>query len=261
MFRNILVAVDGSAHSMAAAGLAAELAERAGGRAAALFVKDVGLIRAPYWRDFGALLLPTMRFDNELEGFFQARGEAVLESLRGRHPGLTGRIVEGRPERAILEAARESDLLVMGAAGESHEEGDDHRHLGARVARIVGRSQVPVVLAPTAPMALGQVRLAYASSSGKAMALAADLARTARLNLEAVSLGDSAGAGSEMVAQVLAEVGAPGAHPAQAPGTVLEGLRASVQPGDLLVLSGEDFSVLEDAVVGLGVPVAVSQRS
>ncbi|HEX2864036.1 MAG TPA: universal stress protein, partial [Deinococcales bacterium] len=177
MFQNIVVAVDGSQHSMTAARLAAQIGQAVGGKVSALFIKDEALIHAPYWRDFGALTLPTTRFDHALDEFFQMRGEALLETLKEKY-GMDGTIVTGRIDRELMRATRDADLLAMGSAGEAHEDNHDEEHVATRLMRTVHATSTPVLAAPAAAEPIARVRLAYCNLvSGNAAAGALDLSR------------------------------------------------------------------------------------
>ncbi|HWG84897.1 MAG TPA: universal stress protein [Deinococcales bacterium] len=251
MFTRVLVAVDGSRHSLAAAGLAVRVAERTGGQVLALFVKDARIIHAPYWRDFGAISLPTARFDKQLDEFFQSRGEAVLATLRERHPGLEGVIMEGRVDEAIVRSARDADLLVMGLAGESHEETGDDEHLGSRVLRIVRKSRRPALLVPDGDVELRTLRLVFCDAPREdRVGRAASLARALGLPLVALAVGDYGmeGAGRDVLSR-------HGLEARSAPGDAADALRGAVEPGDLVLLADDDISDLERALAGLRVPV------
>jgi nucleotide-binding universal stress UspA family protein len=249
MFKSILVAVDGSRHSLAAVDLAFAVAARVGARVEALFVKDARIIHAPYWRDFGAISLPTARFDAQLNEFFQARGEAVLQALKQKHPGIHGRIEEGRVDDVIVQAARKADLLVLGSAGESHEETGSTTELGGRVMRIIRRAKTPAIVVPEGEHSFQRVRVAFANGlNEKAIVGAKRLGEALGLPVEALELGDGPHNGSARAQ--LADLPLR-----SAPGDALDALRSSSEPGDLLVVSDNDLTDLESAIPASRVPV------
>lgn len=255
VFKNIVVAVDGSQHSMTAAQLAAQIAQACGGTVEALFIKDTSIIRAPYWRDFGALTLPVTRFDHALDEFFQMRGEAVLQTLKERH-GMSGTIVAGRIDREIIQAARDADLLAMGAAGEAHEDNNDEEHIAARVIRTVRGTSTPVLSAPASATPIARVRLAYCKLvSGNAVAGAVDISREMGLPLSATALGDGDDGRDELARAVLTDHGLSELTPTTVPGDAAHALVSATQPGDLVIMADDDFDDLDRAIRGLRAPV------
>lgn len=123
--RRILVALDASAHSLAALDAAVELAARLEAELLGLFVEDVELLslaECPYARE---LLYPSAKeaplSRATMEARLRAQSERAREALgnaAGRsHVPWTFRIVRGRVTPEILAAAAEADLLAMGKIG------------------------------------------------------------------------------------------------------------------------------------------------
>ncbi len=145
MFKNILLATDGSAASDHAARLAVDLARTGGARLTALYVVD------PY---------PYLGIGETNPLGFQAYMSAAYEHAAQAHAKVSAMCVQGgkavdlqlrraedmHASDGILEAAREegSDLIVVGSHGRT---GLGRLMLGSIAARVVSQSPVPVLVA------------------------------------------------------------------------------------------------------------------
>lgn len=141
MSGRIVVGVDGSEHANQALSYALEEARR---RQAVL---EVVLAYEPimYYPglELGALLTPTW---DTLE--FVGR-RVLCRALEHVPADVVVRpvVLEGEPHRALLEAAEDADLLVVGSRGRGGFKG---LLLGSTSHRIIGRAPCPVVVVPTA---------------------------------------------------------------------------------------------------------------
>lgn len=245
----ISVAVDGSQHAMIAVRLASEIAGRTGAKLEAVFVEEphglLDTVRRP---------LPSLN----VEGV-----RAALEKTRS---GIELRVLHGKLESELIKISRDVSLLGLGAAGVRQERTGDLTHIDVRVTRIVANAHAPILIAPAQAVSILRIRLAYSAPSGKAIAAAADFARATGWPFEVSLLPDDdastdEGERSTHALEVLEDHGITDAPVAYARGEgLLEGLRASAMPGDIVVLSGEDFESLGHAVAALGLPIiAVSQ--
>jgi nucleotide-binding universal stress UspA family protein len=108
MFRSILVAVDGSAHSARAVAEAVDLATAANGSLALISVGAPPRI----WPSPYTAVVP----DSELE---HAAGKVVDEAAASLSMPASKLVRVGRPADEVVAAAREGshDLIVMGARG------------------------------------------------------------------------------------------------------------------------------------------------
>lgn len=245
----ITVAVDGSHHASVAVSLAAEIARRTGARLEAVFVEEPhGLL------DAVRRALPAMSL------------ESARAALEKSLPGLELHVLHGKLEPELIRLSRDVGLLALGAAGLRQERATDDPRIDARVARIVSKAHAPILIAPANPSPVLRIRLAYSAPSGMAIAAAADLARATDWPLEVSLLPDDdastdEGERSTHALEVLEDHGITDAPVAYARGRgLLEGLRACATPGDLLVLSGEDFGSLHHALAAFDLPViAVAQ--
>ncbi len=122
MFRNIVVAVDGSDHAMKAVDLAADLAQKYGSKLIALTVyKHVSSLEttAPFTpRDRTGAALPST--DEVLRDLARQVADAAVSRAQERGVADVERVVKrGPPSRTIVDYAeqRGADAIVMGSRG------------------------------------------------------------------------------------------------------------------------------------------------
>jgi nucleotide-binding universal stress UspA family protein len=134
MLRPVAAGIDGSPESLAAAHWAAREALRRG--------TALCLVHAWQWHPRPA---PSVPADMSQRAWAEDLLTGVAEGLRAAHPGLRllDRSVAEAPVTALLAAADEAALLVLGSRGLSGVTGF---LLGSISQRIVSRSPVPVVL-------------------------------------------------------------------------------------------------------------------
>ncbi|MCX5001651.1 universal stress protein [Streptomyces sp. NBC_00638] len=134
MLRPVAAGIDGSPESLAAAHWAAREALRRG--------TALSLVHAWEWHPRPA---PSVPADMSQRAWAEDLLTRVSEGLRAAHPGLRvlDRSVAEAPVTALLSAADEAGLLVLGSRGLSGVTGF---LLGSISQRIVSRSPVPVVL-------------------------------------------------------------------------------------------------------------------
>lgn len=138
MFKNILLAVDGSEHALKAARLAGEVAR---------------LTNANLWVITSFDPIPTYLGEPNLSQVITARTREAESTLKaaleevGQVPGeLKTEVLEGPPAEAILKVAavREVDLIVMGTRGLGRLAG---ALLGSQSQKVVSHASCPVLLA------------------------------------------------------------------------------------------------------------------
>lgn len=151
MFKNILLATDGSPASETAAQLAVDLARTNGARLTALYVVD------PY---------PYLGVGETNPMGFQAYMSAAYEHAAQAHRKVASMCAEGgepveihlrraedmHASDGILQAAKEegADLIVVGSHGRT---GLSRLMLGSIAAKVVSQSPVPVLVARARPAA------------------------------------------------------------------------------------------------------------
>jgi nucleotide-binding universal stress UspA family protein len=88
------------------------------------------------------------RVHEKIEAAALALLDDAVSAAREREPGLSvaGELVEARPAHALLEAAREADMLVVGSRGGGGFAG---LHLGSVSSQCVHHAEGPVVVVPS----------------------------------------------------------------------------------------------------------------
>lgn len=185
--RRILVALDASAHSLAALEQAAEMAARLHSEVMGLFVEDINMVR------LGAL--PVARHINRRTGRGEeidqdmiefglkvqaAEAKRALERVAVR-AGVrwSYRVTRGRVEEEVVAAANESDLVIVGWSSRPAEMGS---RLGSSARAIAAHAPRPVLLMRRGTRLTGPVAAAFDGSEGAMTALgaAAAMARDLR---------------------------------------------------------------------------------
>lgn len=124
VIRRILVALDTSAHSMAALEAAARLAASMHAELSGLFVEDVNLLRLaalPFakelrWPSSSRRLLDEGRMERELHLIATQARRALVTAAEKAEAEWTFRVVRGTVSEEVLNAALEADLLSLGRA-------------------------------------------------------------------------------------------------------------------------------------------------
>lgn len=140
-FQKILIAVDGSEYSLAAAKKGLELAHRLNAETALLFVvntaKTLGNVDAGITHEQALIVL-------------KKEVEQTLDQLAAMYNGeeLIKLMPEGHPPEEILKTAEiwEADLIVIGTHGRT---GFLHLILGSIAENIVRHSKIPVMVVPS----------------------------------------------------------------------------------------------------------------
>lgn len=142
VFRNILVAVDGSEESNKAVEIATELALKLGAKITFLHVVNVP--------DLGGVPLTGDKPEKALRSALTEAGKKVLgkamEVARGKKVSADESITEGYPAVTIVkEASRLAvDLIVMGSRGTT---GVERILVGSTAEKVLRWSGVPVLVA------------------------------------------------------------------------------------------------------------------
>ncbi len=142
--RSILVALDASPQSLAALEAAADLASSLNAELVGMFVEDINLVRLaelPGTHEVGASSASTRPLETgPLERQLRARAERARRSLMRIAERFnlrwSFRVARGSIETELLEAANETDLVILGRAGWS-----GRRRLGSTARALL--SQAP----------------------------------------------------------------------------------------------------------------------
>ena len=137
MYKNILIAYDGSAHAQRALDCAQDLAQKYGAQ--------LILVHAfhPIPKDWGSPFL------EEAEARARGTGEKVIQEAQSRLRDTALQVItemlEGPPAEAILRVAnvRECDLIVMGSRGLGELKA---LLLGSVSERVLHHSTIPVLI-------------------------------------------------------------------------------------------------------------------
>ncbi|MFI5688037.1 universal stress protein [Streptomyces sp. NPDC051636] len=134
MVRNIAAGIDGSPESLAAAHWAAQEALRRGVALSLVHAWHPHVRPAPY-----------VPLDSTEHGWAEHLLQEAVDSVRAAHPTLVvaGRLMCDSPVSALLAAAGEAELLVLGSLGLGRTAGFV---TGSVSQRVVGRAPCPVVL-------------------------------------------------------------------------------------------------------------------
>ena len=146
MFEKILVATDGSKHSVRAAEKAIEMARLYGSTITALYVVDVGKEYAPLGDLISNVandLIAGIRQNLQEQGVDATEKVVLMAEKEGI--SATRKITEGYPADDIIRIAKEEDmsLIVMGGIGAT---GFERFLLGSVADKVVRSSNIPVLV-------------------------------------------------------------------------------------------------------------------
>jgi nucleotide-binding universal stress UspA family protein len=142
MFKNILIATDGSETSQKAARMGIDLAKTHNAKVKSVYVADTS--RLGYLSDY-------IQYSGMIRELMLKEGrdatDAVEELAKAIGVVCEKIILEGRPSDELLRISQESnvDLLVMGSIGRG---GLDRFLLGSVAEKVVQHSKVPIMLVP-----------------------------------------------------------------------------------------------------------------
>lgn len=140
----VVVAIDGSSHSAAAAERAFWIAELRGAPLVALTTWNVEVV------DGMVVTTPGTDAWNATEAKYRAIADNIVNPLRDKHPGVTStvEVIRGSAAKVLTERTADAGLLVMGTRGRG---GFTGMLLGSVSQRVLETATCPVMLvhAPT----------------------------------------------------------------------------------------------------------------
>jgi nucleotide-binding universal stress UspA family protein len=197
MIKSILVALDGSEHSQAAAQYAIWLAERLQATAVGLHVVDVVSIEGSgsFLHDVSGSLgfEPYLDFSSKMREVLQERGRTLLDgfvaSCQERGVRADGQLSTGIVANEICEQARTADIVLVGHRG-VHERFSTGL-LGGTTESVARKCPKPVLAVPMHFRPITRPLLAYDGSQRAAAAMhaAAELATALDLPLAVLHVG------------------------------------------------------------------------
>ncbi len=172
MIRSMLVAVDGSASSLAALRLAADWAARLEARLEALFVEEEQrFLTYEVAASVGGsvvypLPLPPDKLAAEKKKVAEERGavERAFNEATRKVAGAGFRSVEGQTNAVLIQAARAADLVVMGKRGQFDP--PTARQAGPTTETLIHDALRPVLVVPDEPRMQGPMLIAFDDSKG-----------------------------------------------------------------------------------------------
>lgn len=195
VIQRILVALDASAHSLAALQAAADLAARLDAEMLGLYVEDIRLLQLadhPLARELNFFTPGARAFDRqaaEQQQHAQARlARQTMQRLVDRaRLRWSFRVVQGAVPQEVLAAAQEADLVVLGKTGWS-----GRRQLGSTTRLVIHQSSRPALILQTGVRLAAPVAVVYDGSDQavRALRIAASLMRSGAGFLTAIILAD-----------------------------------------------------------------------
>ena len=164
----VLVALDGSAPSQAAARIGIQVAKSLNLKIRGIFIVDESLVLdgyVNYQLELGKSEVPTSQA--ELVDWFEQKGNLELQWLQGLCqaagvPVGTELLFGGIPE-AILNETERAEMIALGRRGNQHP--DDPEHLGRNFKVIAHHTHCPLLIGGEEQRKVGRMLLAYDGSS------------------------------------------------------------------------------------------------
>jgi len=205
--RRILVALDASAHSLAALEAAADLASAMQAEMEGLFVEDINLIRLaslPCTREVrhtaSLASLDLEQMERALKAQAAEARRALAAAAQRAHVQWSFRVARGHVAHEVLAAAAAADLVTLGKLGRSRS---TQARLGSTALRMLAGAPVALLLVERRRVEahrLRRVLVVYDGSEGacRAFDVAARLAEASGVNLTVLMLADEPGSLQEL---------------------------------------------------------------
>ena len=259
MIQSMLLAIDMSPSAKVATRYATDLCRKLEGAVHAVHVVDARLTEVVF---HGEVVRPeviesAMKRKQETEQHLEQQGDSLLASVKDEieAAGVKCRVerLNGVPAVRLLEAAVDSDLIVMGRRGESAELGDT-KGLGEVVERVLRTAEQPVLLAGSEFEDVTRILLGFDGSgpARAAMVYAIELAQRLSLPVMAISVhsdDDMARRHLDTVEHYAAshKVRLESGHRKGDPADVILGM---AQPGDLITIGAFGHGRIREWLLG-----------
>ncbi|MCR3884148.1 universal stress protein [Methanotrichaceae archaeon M04Ac] len=141
MFEKILIATDGSEHSVRAAKKGIDLAKLSSGTVTVVYVVDPNRALSDVSFNIADDVLEGLKQSMMVEG--DKATSSVEESAKAVGVPVDKKVVEGNPAEEILKISEGMDVVVMGSVGRT---GLSKFLLGSVAEKVVRNSKVPVMV-------------------------------------------------------------------------------------------------------------------
>lgn len=193
LLKKLLVALDGSPHSAAALAHALSLAAAAEATVTGIHIVDAAAVDTSFVADLSGSLgfQPFLNLNAELHDALRTLGRTVLADFEQRaaeaRVSAHAVLAEGFVVSELLRAARDHDLVFLGAHGTGQKRG---KLLGGHADALLRRLDRPAWLAPALAAPISRPLAAFDGSekSRRALVLAAELARLLSVRLDVLTV-------------------------------------------------------------------------
>ncbi|OPZ68512.1 MAG: Universal stress protein [bacterium ADurb.Bin478] len=202
MFKNIIIAVDGSAYSESVISHAAALSRLYHSRIFVFTVVDVRIFEwaSAVGADGFVTIVPSGTFQEESIKLLEEKAEKILQKCgqlleKEQIPFKLEKAV-GSPAELILAKSQIADVVIMGKRGE-FERWDNH-DLGVTVQTVCRSIAKPLMVVKKEPRPIQRILLGYDGSehANRALQQSAHLADTCQAKLTVVCVSDDLEAGT-----------------------------------------------------------------
>ncbi len=203
MFKNIMIAVDGSAYSESVIGHAAALSRLYRGRIIVFTVVDVRIFEwaSAVGADGFVTIVPSGTFQEESIKLLEEKAEKILQKCgqlleKEQVPYKLEKAV-GSPAELVLAKSQIADLVIMGKRGE-FERWDNH-DLGVTVQTVCRSIVKPLMVVKKEPRSIQKILLGYDGSehANRALQHSAQLVDKFQAHLTVVCVNDDLEAGKQ----------------------------------------------------------------
>jgi len=195
MFKDIVVAIDGSTYSDAAVDYGAYIAVKFEAKIELLHIIDQRFLIGHFIKHFDEVLRSERGegFADRVKRYYQRHADRIIGLARERSFARGARVISdsiktGSVAKNIIDRAVTSDLLVIGQRGETAEDGSDS--LGSVTERVTHNIEVPALVCQPPVREFRRALLAYDGSAAahRAMKALVPLAVALKLDVDVVHL-------------------------------------------------------------------------
>jgi nucleotide-binding universal stress UspA family protein len=209
MIKRILIPTDGFANSRQAQDFGIYIAGRLNASLTGLYVIDVSLIQGPMLTDISGSvgMPPNEGFFDAIEKSLEEKADSILKEFQDscHKSGIKAEVkkITGRISAAIIEEARDADLILMAKKGE-HFHLKEGGLLGSVAEAVARHSGKPVLVTPENFIEIESMALAFdgSDSASKALELSLELSAQAVWPLTVIIINSGSKKAAALIAQV-----------------------------------------------------------